>query len=99
MDRAAGGRTKYLHLAVQFAFVRFSRRLDVCAGRGDCRRRDASHQIASWAVSLADLVATARSLVSGARVLLGSADLAGALNFVAMTALRSRTPIRVKICS
>jgi O-antigen ligase len=38
LDRTVGGRAKYLHLAVQFASVRFSGRLDVRAGRG-CRRR------------------------------------------------------------
>ena len=50
MDRTDGRRAEYLHLAVQFASVRFSRGLDVCAGRrrrrrhGARRRRDRQDQ-------------------------------------------------------
>ena len=38
-----GRRTEYLYLAVQFAYVRFPRRLDVRVGRR-CRRRDGAEE-------------------------------------------------------
>src|SRR3954462_12197655 len=41
MDRIDGGRAEHLHLALQLASVRFSRRMDVCAGRGNSGRNDA----------------------------------------------------------
>jgi FkbM family methyltransferase len=48
---------------------------------------------------LADIISDARSWVSGVKTLLQSADISGALNFVALTALRSRRPIRVRVRS
>ena len=45
LDRAAGRRAEHLHLAVQLASVRFSRGLDVCAGRRRRRRHGAARQI------------------------------------------------------
>src|SRR5215216_4209592 len=45
MDRIAGGRTEYFHLAVQFASVRLPRGMDVRARRRRCRRHGAESKI------------------------------------------------------
>jgi FkbM family methyltransferase len=48
-------------------------------------------------MSLADIVRDSSALLSGVKAMLKSADISGAVNFVAMTALRSRKPVRVKV--
>jgi FkbM family methyltransferase len=48
---------------------------------------------------LVDIVSDARSWVSGVYSLLQSADIFGVLNLIRMTAIRSRTPIQVKVRS
>ena len=45
LDRTAGRGAKYFQLAVQFAHVRFPRRVDVRLGRRSCRRNDAEGAI------------------------------------------------------